>query len=179
VIEALWPGFVDLHHQPQRIAEVAEATAFPPLARLLLALNATRSPVWTCKCDVWKHPPDEPAPSNPVPVPDRAGQPVTLACYVDLLPCGDHVFTTWQHAETFCRACVTRLAPLPLAEGQVELIVRQAIAAEREGFGVTAYCSGAGHDHATATQALAAVLSALADSILSVEPPTAAAAKLQ
>jgi len=47
-------GFVDLRAAPERIVEIAEAAAFPPLAGLLLALNAPESPVWTSKCDRWE-----------------------------------------------------------------------------------------------------------------------------
>ena len=68
VIEAEWPGFVDLRADAGRVVEIAEAAAFPPLAGLLLALNAAESPVWTSKCDLW-----EP-------------EPGARAIYIDMLP---------------------------------------------------------------------------------------------
>ena len=40
VIDAQWPGLVDLRANPERVCEIAEASAFPPLADLLLALNS-------------------------------------------------------------------------------------------------------------------------------------------
>jgi len=175
VIEALWPGFVDLRQQPERLAEIAEAAAFPPLAELLRTLNAADCPVWTAKCDVWETEPSEADEAS------HAGTSVliVLACYVDVLPRAGQVFAQWQQAEAFCRACVVRLAPTPLPNCRVEFIIRQAIAGEAEGFGVTAYFSGAGRDRAAASQMLAAALATFADSILPATPPATAASKLQ
>jgi hypothetical protein len=239
VIEALWPGFVDLRQSPERITEIAEAAAFPALARLLLTLNGSQSPVWTAKCDVWEPETDEAASSGEVelaqgdhrnsdsvdclqddsPVGDRA-----LACYVDLLPREGMVFARWQEAENTCRAWVARMerqeaatsAPIRGASGkfmpsdpflaqgaesgfapvagpgrasgsdpdielQVELIVRQAVAGEAEGFGVTAYLSAVGRsrEKTAVAGALAELMEAFAASILQVASPANGAAKLQ
>ncbi len=80
VIEAEWPGFIDLRMQPSRISDIAEATAFLPLADFLSALNQESSQVWTSKCDVWE--------------PDLTA----TACYIDLLPRDGKVFSQWQQA---------------------------------------------------------------------------------
>jgi len=167
VLDATWPGFVDLREQPERIADITEAAAFPPLARLLCALNAAGSPVWTTKCDLWEQPSAVDS------------EQLTLACYIDLLPCAGRVFAEWKQAEIFCRICVARLANLELPNCQVELIVRQALAAEKEGYGITAYCSGTGKDRESATYELTAAMDALADSILSPQAPTTKPSKLQ
>lgn len=177
VIEALWPGFVDLRHHPELLAEIAEAAAFPPLAGLLRILNAAGSPLWTTKCDVWE--PEPTGIAGPNLAISNTLDEAALACYVDLLPRADQVFAQWQQAEAFCRECVARLAPLPLPDCRVELIVRQAIAGSAEGFGITAYISGGGRDRAAATQALAAAMAAFADSIPLAAPPATAASKLQ
>jgi hypothetical protein len=47
---------------------------------------------------------------------------------------------------------VARLAPVPLPDCRVDLVIRQAIAGEAEGFGVTAYLSAMGSDHAAAAK---------------------------
>jgi hypothetical protein len=171
VIEALWPGFVDLRRHPERIAEIAEAAAFPPLARLLLALNAAGSPLWTAKCDLWEPVPEE----TPV---DEATQ-AALACYVDLLPLEGTVFLHWQEAEAFCRDLAQRLAQISLPECRVELVVRQAIAGQAEGFGFTAYLSAAGQNRSSAAEALGAALAAFAGAIPASQPPATAPSKLQ
>jgi hypothetical protein len=173
VIEADWPGFIDLRSHPERGNEIAEAAAFPPLAALLLALNAVASPLWTTKCDLW-----EP-------------EPAALACYIDLLPLEGKVFARWQQAETFCREYVTRLAPIALSECSpdrspesspdcsIALVIRQAFADPTEGFGITAYLSAKGRDQADAAVALTAVMAAFSDALPSAEPPAAPGSKLQ
>jgi hypothetical protein len=155
VIEALWPGFVDLRLYPERIGEIQEAAGFPALAGLLRSLNGAGSSLWTAKCDLWEPEANE------------------LACYVDLLPVAGTVFAQWEQAEAFCREWVARLAPVPLPDCWADLVVRQAIAGEAEGFGVTAYLSATGRDRSGAVKALAAALVAFAGAI----PPAAAAGK--
>jgi len=177
VIEALWPGFVDLRQSPDHIGEIAEAAAFPPLARLLLALNATGALLWTAKCDLWEPVAEECA------EPERSSatdaRTVPLACYIDLLPRQSLVFLRWEEAEAFCREWVYRLAALEMPECCVELVVRQAIAGAVEGFGFTAYLSAAGSDQPSAAKALEAALIAFADAIPTAAPPATAPSKLQ
>ncbi len=172
VIDALWPGFVDLRRYPERTAKIQEAAAFPPLAVLLEALNRPESPLWTAKCDLWE--PDEQATPAPSLLPRAA-----LACYIDLLPVAGRVFAHAQQAETFCREWVAALEPLPLPECRVDLVIRQAIAGQAEGFGITAYLSAVGSDAAAAAQALGAALAAFADTIPNFSIPQPPASKLQ
>jgi hypothetical protein len=169
VIEALWPGFIDLRCDPEHakeiVSEVAEAAAFPPLCALLLALNAPESSVWTSKCDLWE--PDQNA----------------LAIYMDMLPRQEVVFAEWQQAEAFCREHVARLAAISAPERGLEcsinLVIRQAIAGPAEGFGFTAYLSARGLDKAEAAAGLAAVIAGFADALRIVKPPARADSKLQ
>jgi hypothetical protein len=176
VIEAHWPGFIDLRAQPERISDIAEATAFPPLADLLLALNSAGSPVWTSKCDVWMP------------------EPGALACYVDLVPLKEGVFAEWERAEAFCRDLVNRIAPRTMPAGEISpgrhpimvagdgsgsaasitLVVRRAVTEQSDGFGVTAYFSADAQclpDAATAAAAaMVAFSSALATAASHVGP---------
>jgi hypothetical protein len=173
VIEADWPGFIDLRSLPERIGEIEEAADFPPLAALLLALNAAASPLWTSKCDLW-----EP-------------EPAALACYIDLLPLAGKVFAEWQHAETFCGEYVARLALIALPECgpdrnsesspdcSIALVIRQAIAGSTEGFGITAYLSAKGRDQADAAAALAIVITAFSGALPAATPPATPGSKLQ
>jgi hypothetical protein len=180
VIEARWAGFVDLRRQPERIDEIHEATGFPPLAALLVVLNGVHSPLWTAKCDLWEPDVDELAGQQPESrVATGTGMHSALACYVDLLPLAGEVFAQAEQAEAFCRKWVACLAPAPLAECRADLIIRQAIAGEAEGFGVTAYLSAMGSDRAAAHEALAAALAAFADTISDLAAPETPASKLQ
>ncbi len=177
VIEALWPGFVDLRSTPERISEIAEAVVFSPLARLLLKLNSAGSPLWTAKCDLWEPVAGEMAGESAAPL-DGAAR-AALACYVDLLPLDGMVFARWQQAEAFCRDYVTRLLALNLPECSVELVVRVAIAGHAEGFGVTAYLSATGPGRSSAADALGRLLASFVDAIPMAGPPATAASKLQ
>jgi hypothetical protein len=125
VIEAHWPGFIDLPAHPESINEIAEASAFPPLADLLIKLNTPTSPVWTSKCDVWQ--------------PEQGG----LACYVDLIPKDESAFSEWKRVEGLCRALTSQMIADDESDcsATVMLIVRQAMADQAEGFGITAYFS--------------------------------------
>jgi hypothetical protein len=171
VIEAEWSGFIDLRMQPPRISDIGEATAFLPLADVLLALNQESSQVWTSKCDVW-----EPESS-------------ALACYIDLLPRDGKVFHQWQQGEVFCREIVARLRSAELThwiperrvggvvesspECNIQLVIRRAIAGQAEGFGITTYLSAKAECSKVAAAALAATMATFADVLLSTALPIA------
>src|SRR5246127_1316973 len=46
-------AFVDLRANPYDFDAIPEAEHHPPLMQALRALNASRSPVFTAKCDAW------------------------------------------------------------------------------------------------------------------------------
>ena len=169
VIDARWPGFVDLHLYPERVREIMEAAAFPPLAALLLALNGPKSPFWTSKCDFWQsHALTDPTPGA-----------VSFACYVDLLPVVGEVFQQPKEAESFCRALVARLEPHSVADCAVELVIRSAVAGAIEGFGVTAYMSAEAGGPQAAAQALTAALDFFGEVIATLPSPERAPSKIQ
>jgi len=176
VIDALWPGFVDLRHSPERVSELQESAQFPALAAVLVRLNADGSRVWTSKCDVWQvneFDPDE------LDAPCESALHAT-ACYIELLPENEEQWPTPVAATEWCGKLCTRLHAVPLRCARVDFIVRQAIASEEgAALGVTAYLTASGPTEAAAARVLAAALAALADSILPVELPARAASKLQ
>jgi hypothetical protein len=143
VIDALWAGWIDLRRQPERLGEIEEAAGFPALAKLLVALNAPASPLWTAKCDLWE--------------PEAEGCDA-LACYVDLLPVAGQVFALPEQVEAFCRQWTARLEAVELDDCQVELVVRQALVGPVEGLAVTAYVSAEGRDRKEAARRLTAAL---------------------
>jgi hypothetical protein len=165
VIEAEWPGFVDLRGEPERVNEMEEVARFAPLGKLLKALNAPTSPLGTAKCDVWEA---------------ESGE---LCCYVDLLPVEGRVFSDWAEAENFCREVVVRLEAKPEVDSgseiRVDLVVRAAVAGQMEGFGVTAYLSAAPAAMAIAETALVAAMDAFADAVLLVDSRAGDGSKLQ
>jgi len=179
VIEALWEGFVDLRRSPERVYEISEAATFPALAEALLALNGLDAPLWTSKCDVW----DPHAAEMEAFEPGQSALPerhhAALACYIDLLPRSSLVFADWKDAEDFCRRWVAQIEAEEMGgathdathSATVDLIVRQAIAGEAEGFAITAYLGVVADYRAGAEEALAAALRHFVAATLSVPAP--------
>ncbi|MGA7860094.1 MAG: hypothetical protein WCA11_19305 [Terracidiphilus sp.] len=176
VIDALWPGFVDLCGNPERVVEVRETVPFPALGDALVRINATGSPVWTSKCDVWnvdEFDPDE----LDAPAESALG---AKACYVDLLPRNDGQWPAVAEATEWCRKLCLRIREVPLRCARADLIVREAVVSvEKMGLGVTAYVTACGSDLEDAAWRLGSALAALADSIAPKAPPAAGASKLQ
>lgn len=155
IIDAAWPGFIDLRKEPTRAAELAECREWPELIAPLTALNSADSPLWTSKCDAWTL--DNFAAEDRDEYAARSEETHAVACYIDLLAWSDH-----DAAVAFCRAVVKRLTQLELGSSRIDLIVRRAnLPGGREGFGITAYAAGCGSGPASAREQLAAALAAL------------------
>lgn len=144
VIDALWPGFVDLRWTPQSapdhvslVLTLPETAQLPRLAATLKKLNAEHSPVWTSKCDFW------PALQADEFDPDELDAPAgsfahAVGCYIDLLPRIDQQPQSDQQARadrqwsspdgiaSSCRDLCIRLHSIPLRCCRVDLIVRHA-----------------------------------------------------
>ena len=172
VIDAGWPGWVDLRTNPERVAELPEAADFPALATALLALNAPASPLWTAKCDLW--PIDDPGSLDPdelaaVPEDCLSAQ----ACYIDCLPVATGLMPTLAAGETWLRAVTSGLRGREAPTCRADLILRRAVTAAEEGFGVTAYLTACGPNAAEARQALGHAL-AVFSQVAIANPPTTA-----
>ena len=158
VIDAHWPGFVDLRLTPVRAAQVPEAAQLPALADALVRLNALSSPVWTSKCAVWpvtEFDPDE------LDAPSEAATNA-VACYVDLLPVSDQQWNSPESAAIYCKSLCGRLRPITLRCCRADLVIRRAhITPVLEGLGITAYLTACGPTSAEANAILAHGLAAL------------------
>ncbi len=142
--------FVNLRAEPYDLAEVAEAEQWPPLARALRSLNATRSPFLTAKCDAW-----------------RLGQEqedylLSLATELDLdrnearSGVGSYIDLLWRERKVFVSAhqqsdrldrLVRRAARLPHGEASVQFVLRPAVLdlnTPSEGFAATMYVTAVG-----------------------------------
>jgi hypothetical protein len=181
VIEAAWPGFVDLRRNPELAAQLPETVQLPALAETLAKLNAEASPVWTSKCDVWPvvalaDPVVDPAESaiNFVGFdPDELDAPPgcaahALACYIDLLPSSDQQWVTPIMAADECKIVCNRLSAVPLRSCRLDLIIRQAFIATslanslQMDLGITAYLTSCGSSEAEASSVLQSALQAFA-----------------
>lgn len=177
VIDAAWSGFIDLRHEPLRIGEVQEIHLLPELTHILLRLNAADSPVWTCKCDVWRV--DDPVDAFELDA-DEAATADAMACYIDLLPRDAEQWPLPQTIAADCKALCDRLRPVPLRCCRVDLVVRQAHwMVDQRGLGITAYFTGCGATEAAAREHLAQALTVFAGTLVSSAPFTRHGSPLQ
>src|SRR5947209_17692242 len=77
--------FIDLRTDPYELHAVAEAEDHPSLMQALRALNATRSPVFTAKCDTWDLGEDELTALRFNLELSQDNSPIGFASYIDLL----------------------------------------------------------------------------------------------
>ena len=176
VIEACWPGFVDLRFAPGRVVELPELRELSGLADSLVRLNAGDSPVWTSRCDVW--PVTEIDPFELDAPPEFAL--IGLACYVDLLPKSDQQWPAPAIAARSCKALCVRLRNLPMRCCRVDLVIRRAyIAPDRPNLGITAYLTACGPTVEAANLQLQSALAVFADSISHAVSPAVNCSKLK
>jgi hypothetical protein len=160
VIEAHWPGLVDLRLDPDRASQLPEAHQLPGLAYALVRLNAPASPVWTSKCDVFR--PDHFDPDELDAPPDSARR--SLACYIDFIPRDEERWSSVDAAASACRHICDRLHAMAIRSCRADLVIRRALlAGEIANLGVTAYLTATGRDDLAAANTLAAALAVFAD----------------
>jgi hypothetical protein len=163
VIDACWTGLIDLRNTPECAWQLPETAEFPVLAETLAKLNAASSPVWTSKCDLWRHleegefDPDEmDAPHGHT---DHA-----MGCYIDLLPGNGRRWISPEIAAAECKRVCGFLRAVPRRCCRADLIIRRAfITRERVELGITAYLTACGGSSAEATQTLQAALAIFAN----------------
>lgn len=166
VIDAEWPGLVDLRSNPKRVEEIQEARRFPALAETLIYLNSgdpvPLSAIWTSKCDLWTLEDWDPYEMDAKPEESQFG----LGCYIDLLHRDESCFGDLSCVETWVRGYVSHLRQTACCCCRADLVLRRAVNGTLEGFGITAYISACGRDNDAAEEALAAALTAFAGAIV-------------
>jgi hypothetical protein len=170
VIEAVWPGFVDLRQSPERAWQLPEAAQLPALAEALTKLNAASSPVWTSKCDLWTVVDSAEFDADELDAPHECAAHA-IGCYIDLLPCcgrprNASQWETPAMAAAACKQVCGLLRAVPLRCCRVDLIIRRAILNSNPtgltDLGITAYLTACGPSLAEAAQAIQAALAAFA-----------------
>ena len=163
VIDACWDGWIDLRLSPELAGLFPEARELPALADALVQLNASSSPVWTAKCDVWR--PDEFDPDELDAQPGKEN--CALACYIDLLPRTDRQWRSPEQAVAACRAICALLQRTPLRRCRADLVVRSAyVAPDQKEQGITAYLTACGPTLDEARITLETALRVFAESVL-------------
>jgi hypothetical protein len=175
VIEAHWPGFVDLRVAPERARELAETDQLPGLADALALMNGTGSSMWTSKCDVFI--PEE-FDQDELDAPAESGLNA-LACYIDLLPRSDGRWRKSDKAVDGCRRICSLLHGISLRGCRVDLVIRRALLAakgiglkaEEVDLGVTAYVTACGASSGDAASLLERALAEFAEVIVAASSP--------
>ena len=164
VIEAKWPGFVDLCQNPELARQLPEALQLPALAEVLVKLNEVSSPVWTSKCDVWLHLEADEFSLDELDAPP--GCDSAMGCYIDLLHRNDQQWSEPDMAAAYCKHICSLLSVVPLPCCRVDLVIRRAfIAPEKMSLGITAYLASCGRSDAEAAVTLQAALRVFAGAI--------------
>lgn len=140
-------AYVDLKRHPELMARIEEAEKFPELREFLRAMNSARSMVETAKCDVWST--TELSPEEDI---YRASH--KFASYVDVVFPNIDVRLSLPIHEQFVRKLIELLRRTPETPSAAEVCLRRCYYEEDgsvgEGFYVTLYVSGYGHDDAGA-----------------------------
>jgi hypothetical protein len=176
VIDASWPGFMDLRNRPGRAAALPEVRLLPQLAPALVHLNTPHSPFFTAKCDVWPLDQIDPLEFEA----SSESSSFALACYIDMVPRDPELWPRHEQAIAWCEGLCARLHVATLPNCRADLILRRAIVApDRHTYGLTAYLSACGARAEAAHTQLAAALAAFVDAVASADPPTEGDSKLQ
>jgi hypothetical protein len=165
VIEAHWPGFVDLQRTPNAAWDLSEVSELPALAQVLSRLNLPTSPVWTSKCDYWPViTPDEFDPDELDAPPECSSY--GTGCYIDLLPKSGQLWPFPAVIAADCKSLCDKLRVAPLRCCRVDLVIRRAaIAPDLWDTGITAYITACGGTQADAADALQDALLAFGDAL--------------
>ena len=119
--------FVDLRANPYDFDTIPEAEQHPPLLQALRALNATRSPVFTAKCDAWPLAAEELAHLQLNLDATPSESPAGFSSYIDLVARPRSLFTSFpRHEQMLCR--LTRLAAaLDYPAAALDCVLRPAL----------------------------------------------------
>jgi hypothetical protein len=156
--------FIDLREDPYELDHLEEAAQYPALMHALRALNATRSPVFTAKCDAWPLDAEEleHLRLNLDHAADEA--PVGFASYIDILWRERSVFASFHQQEQLLHRLTRHSAPLDHPYAMVDCVIRPALVdltGPQEGFAVSLYVKALGHDQQAAEENWASALDAV------------------
>lgn len=145
VIVVPWDGFVDLRLHLDAVDKIAEVANNRALAEALIKLNATDSPVFTSKCDLWSLAEDEIDVFEFDASREEAQQ--GIACYIDIIAHSPALFASFAMHETWVRHATFALRAHLQPQARAEFVIRPALyirdekANAQDGFAITLYVS--------------------------------------
>jgi hypothetical protein len=156
--------FIDLRENPYDLDHLPEAEHFPPIMHALRALNATRSPVFTAKCDAWPldyAELDRLRTELDLIVEDA---PEGFGSYIDVLWRERSIFASYHQQEQMLHRLTRHAATLEHPYAMLDCVIRPAmvdLTGPQEGFAVSLYVKALGHDAQTAAENWASALDAV------------------
>jgi len=155
--------FIDLRENPYDLDHLPEAEHYPPLMHALRALNATRSAVFTAKCDAWPLDAEE-LDALRVDLNVSADEaPAGFGSYIDILWRERSLFASFHLQEQMLHRLTRHAAPLEHPYAMLDCILRPAmvdLTGPQEGFAVSLYIKALGHDAKAASENWASALDA-------------------
>lgn len=155
-------SFVDLRTNPYDFDAIPEAVQYPALLQALRALNATRSPVFTAKSDVWPLHAEDLASLRLELDADPNDSRTGLASYIDLIFRDRSIFTSSAHQQQWIARFLRLASALDHPAAVLECTLRPALldlSPPQEGYAITLYIKAVGSDQHDAEVAWAAALS--------------------
>jgi hypothetical protein len=154
--------FIDLRENPYDLDHLPEVEQYPPLMHALRALNASRSPVFTAKCDVWPIEDAEELERLRLELDHLAEEASAgFASYIDILWRERSIFASFHQHEQLLHRLDRRAAPLDHPYAMLDCVLRPAlvdITGPQEGFAISLYVKALGHDADSAEENWAAAL---------------------
>jgi len=157
-------GFIDLRATPRDFDAVPEADQHPPLMQALRALNATRSPVFTAKCDAWPLAVEELEQLQMNLDALSADAPAGFASYIDLIWRERSLFSSFHRQEQMLHRLTRLAAPLERPNAMLDCVLRPSmldLEGAREGFALSLYVKALGPSPPAAWKEWAAALAAI------------------
>ena len=148
--------WVDLRDNPDALDTITEADEYPALLACLRALNGTRSPVFTAKCDAWTMDSDELESLRADLMLEPEVAQAGFVSYIDLLWRERSVFISRPRMEGMLYRIDRMAADMPHSLAKLECVLRPCVAdldgTVAEGFAVTVYVKAAGVDDSEAAE---------------------------
>jgi len=154
-------SFVDLRSNPYDFDAIPEAVQHPQLLQALRALNATRSPVFTAKSDVWSLESAELALLRIELDVEAEGSRSGIGSYIDLMFRDRTVFTSAAHQQQWIARLLRLASALDYPTGALECTLRPAfldLRIPQEGYAISLYIKALGSDQENAEVVWAAAL---------------------
>jgi hypothetical protein len=141
--------FIDLRANPYDLHRIPEAEQHPPLMQALRALNATRSPVFTAKCDAWTLDLEEMEQLRFNLDVSAADAPAGFASYIDLVWRERAIFTSFHQQEQRLQRLTRLAAAIDRTTAGMECVLRAALVdleGPQQGYAVSLYVQTVGVD---------------------------------